>query len=52
MQILNELGDTALTKVEETLASLPKDFPGEVAASIQLGIERRLNSITLWRTAG
>jgi serine/threonine-protein kinase HipA len=50
--ILDELGDTALAKFEETLASLPRDFPGEVAASIHGGIQKRLNSITLWRTAG
>jgi serine/threonine-protein kinase HipA len=50
--ILDELADTALTKVEEALASLPNNFPAEVAASIHTGIQKRLNSITLWRTAG
>jgi serine/threonine-protein kinase HipA len=42
--IFEELRDTAVNVVRGTLVHLPKDFPGEVATSIQLGINRRLQT--------
>lgn len=43
--ILEELRDTAIKAVKNTVVQLPKNFPEEVATAIQLGINRRLHFI-------
>jgi serine/threonine-protein kinase HipA len=43
--IFEELRDTAINAVKNTVAQLPKNFPEEVATAIQLGINRRLLAI-------
>ena len=40
--IIQELLDGAASAVEAVVASLPRDFPGEVASSIEAGIKGRL----------
>jgi serine/threonine-protein kinase HipA len=40
--IFEELRDTAINVVRNSIARLPKDFPEEIATAIQLGINRRL----------
>jgi serine/threonine-protein kinase HipA len=48
--IFEELSDTAIDVVRNTVARLPKDFPAEVAKAIQLGVNRRLLTIRGGRT--
>jgi serine/threonine-protein kinase HipA len=48
--IFEELRDTAINVVKNTVARLPKNFPEEVATAIQLGINRRLLAIRGGRT--
>ena len=40
--VIQELLDGAASAVESVVASLPRDFPGEVASSIEAGIKGRL----------
>jgi serine/threonine-protein kinase HipA len=40
--VIQELLDGATSVVESVIASLPKNFPDEVASSIEAGIKRRL----------
>jgi serine/threonine-protein kinase HipA len=49
--ILEEFGDNADKAAAETLASLPADFPNDVSTSIREGLQRRLKSIALWKSA-
>ncbi|MCK1662002.1 type II toxin-antitoxin system HipA family toxin [Bradyrhizobium sp. 151] len=43
--IIEELSDTAGTKIDATIAKLPKDFPQAMAESIATGAKRRLGSL-------
>ena len=44
-QIVQELGDTAKQKIDETLSKLPPDFPAAVAQSISDGAKRRIAAL-------
>lgn len=43
--IFEELRETAMNAVRNTVAQLPKNFPEEITSAIQLGINRRLRTI-------
>ena len=43
--ILEDLRDTGVNAVRNTVGKLPKDFPEEVATSIQFGMNKRLKAI-------
>jgi serine/threonine-protein kinase HipA len=43
--VFEELRETAMNAVRNTVAQLPKDFPEPVRAAIQLGIHKRLRAI-------
>ena len=45
-QIVQELGDTAKQKIDETLSKLPPDFPPAVPQSISDGAKRRIGALT------
>ena len=44
-QIVQELGDAAKQKIDETLSKLPPDFPAAVAQSISDGAKRRIAAL-------
>jgi serine/threonine-protein kinase HipA len=44
-QIVQEFGDTAKQKIDETLSKLPPDFPAAVAQSISDGAKRRIGAL-------
>jgi serine/threonine protein kinase HipA of HipAB toxin-antitoxin module len=44
-QIVQELGDTAKQKIDETLSKLPPDFSAAVAQSISEGAKRRIGAL-------
>jgi HipA-like protein len=44
-QIVQELGDTAKQKIDETLSKLSPDFPAAVAQSISDGAKRRIGAL-------
>jgi serine/threonine-protein kinase HipA len=44
-QIVQELGDAAKQKIDETLSKLPPDFPAAVAQSISEGAKRRIGAL-------
>jgi serine/threonine-protein kinase HipA len=45
VSIFEELRDTVIDAVTSTVAKLPRNFPEEVAATIQLGINKRLQAV-------
>jgi serine/threonine-protein kinase HipA len=45
VSIFDELRETAMNAVRNTVAQLPKNFPEEITRAIQLGINKRLQAI-------
>src|SRR6202041_3070602 len=45
VSIFDELRETAMNAVRNTVAQLPKNFPEEITREIQLGINKRLQAI-------
>lgn len=43
--IIEEIGDTGKDKIDQTLSSLPANFPVEVAQSISEGAKRRIDTL-------
>jgi serine/threonine-protein kinase HipA len=48
--ILDELRDTASTAVDSVLSDLPREFPVQIASSIEAGIKRRLHFLENYDT--
>jgi serine/threonine-protein kinase HipA len=51
-QMMEELADTALEKIIDTLGAMPKDMPGDLMESIAEGATHRLQRIGLMLKAG
>lgn len=43
--VIDEIGDTGAAKIDEAVAALPANFPGEVAESISAGAKARIPSL-------
>ena len=44
--VIEEIGDTAKDKIQNTLDKLPGSFPGAIAESIVKAAKRRINTLT------
>ena len=45
-EVIEELGDTAKSEIEQTLGKLPNDFPGAIADSITKAAKHRIDTLT------